>query len=68
MQVRQRNKETKNMRSEFQAQKEAEDRERAKRNALNRDQQKQAVRFNKETHVNRNLTEAERLKQERQQH
>ncbi len=68
MQVRQRNKETKNMRSEFQAQKEAEDRERAERNALNRDQQKQAVRFNKETHVNRNLTEAERLKQERQQH
>lgn len=68
MQVRQRNKETKNMRSEFQAQKEAEDRERAGRNALNRDQQKQAVRFNKETHVNRNLTEAERLKQERQQH
>ena len=68
MQVRQRNKEAKNMRSEFLAQREAEDRERAERNALNRDQQKQAVRFNKETHVNRNLTEAERLKQERQQH
>lgn len=33
MQVRQRNKETKNMKSEFQAQKEADDRDRAERNA-----------------------------------
>jgi hypothetical protein len=68
MQVRQRNKETKSFKSEFTAQREAEDRERAERNAANRDNQKAAVRFNKETHVNRNVDEAERLKQERQQH
>ena len=66
--MRQRNKETKSFKSEFNAQKEAEDRDRAERNAALRDNQKAAVRFNKETHVNRNVDEAERLKQERQQH
>jgi len=35
--VRQRNKETKSFKSDFTAQKEAEDRERAERNAANRD-------------------------------
>lgn len=49
MKIRQRNKEKVSEKDQIKAQREAEDRERAERNAALRDTQKAAIRFNKET-------------------
>ncbi len=68
MKVRQRNKEHREEKTNLQRQREMEDNERAQRNAALRDKQRAAIRFNKDTQAERNLKEAERLKQERMQH
>jgi hypothetical protein len=68
MKVRQRNKETRQEKDALRQQREAEERELAERNAALRDNQRAAVRFNKDSQAERNAREAERLKQERQQH
>lgn len=65
MQVRQRNKEIRSEKEQLRMQREAEAREMADRNAMNRDNQRAAVRYNKDSQVERNAREAERLKQER---
>ena len=48
MKVRQRNKETRAEKEHLRAQREAEDAERAARNAAERDNQRAAVKFNKQ--------------------
>ena len=68
MKVRQRNKEHKEEKDALARQRTYEDQERAQRNAAVRDKQRAAIRFNKDTQNERNLKEAERLKQERLQH
>ena len=68
MKVRQRNKEVRSEKDQLRMQREAEARDMADRNAMNRDNQRAAVRYNKDSQVERNAREAERLKQERMQH
>jgi hypothetical protein len=65
MKVRQRNKETRAEKEALRAQRENEEREKTEQNAQVRDQQKAALRFNKDNQLERNAREAERLKQER---
>ena len=65
MKVRQRNLDTRNEKSNLQAQRAEEERQRAEKLAQDRENQKAAIRFNKDDQANRNAREAERLKQER---
>ena len=68
MKVRQRNQETKAEKEALAAQRAQEEQERMERNAANRDNQRAAVRFNRDNQQDRNAQEAIRLKQERAQH
>ena len=65
MKVRQRNLDTRNEKTSLQEQRRNEEQERAQRLAQDRENQKNAIRFNKDDQAQRNTREAERLKQER---
>lgn len=68
MKVRQRNLETRNDKQSMAQQKAHDDQVKAEKLARERDNQRAAIRFNKDDQRNRNAGEADRLKQERMQH
>ena len=68
MKVRQRNLDTRNEKNSLQEQRAEEERQRAAKLAQDRANQQANIRFNRDDQAQRNTNEANRLKQERQQH
>ena len=68
MKVRQRNLDTRNEKTSLQEQRAEEERQRAAKLAQDRANQQANIRFNRDDQAQRNTNEANRLKQERQQH